>query len=121
MHDIEAHGGEAVCVVADVGERKQVRDIYVGGAGKLMTTLNKNFPTVMDWVGEKMMTTMQMRDEPAHPRADSLADAGSDGQVEGDYPDRHPRHSLYTSGSRHPLMAGVVIAAAMLRGGQRHL
>ena len=104
-----------------------VRDIYVGGAGKVMTTLNKNFPTAMDWVGEKMMTGMQMRDEPARPRADSLRQAGSDGQVEGDYPDRHPRHSLYTPVARHPLMTGVVIAAAgaaaaaMLRGSQRHL
>lgn len=104
-----------------------VRDIYVGGAGKVMTTLNKNFPSVMDKVGSGMMTRMQMRDESAHPRADSLAHAGSDGEVEGDYPDRHPRHSLYTPISRHPLMAGVVIAAAgaaaaaMLQGRHRHM
>ena len=88
-----------------------VRDIYVGGAGKVMTTLNKNFPTAMDWVSEKMMT-LQLRNEPAQPRADSLRQAGSDGRVEGDYPDRHPRRSLYTPVSRHPLMTGVVIAAA---------
>lgn len=102
-----------------------LRDIYVGGAGKVMTTLNKNFPSLMDKVGSRMMSRMQMREESAHPRADSVAHAGSDGRIEGDYPDRHPRHSLYTPVSRHPLMTGVVIAAAgaaaaaMLRGGQQ--
>lgn len=92
--------------------RHPVRDIYVGGAGKVMTTLNKNFPSVMDRVSEKMMTGMQLRDEPAHAREDSLAHAGHDGRIEGDYPDRHPRHSLYSPVSRHPLMAGVLVAAA---------
>lgn len=102
-----------------------VRDIYVGGAGKVMTTLNKNFPSVMDRVSEKMMARMQMRDEPAHERADSLEHAGHDGRIEGDYPDRHPRHSLYTPVVRHPVMAGVLVAAAgaaaaaMLQGRHR--
>src|SRR5690348_11041294 len=56
-----------------------VRDIYVGGAGKVMTTLNKNFPSVMDKISSRMMTAMQMRDETAHARDDSLAHAGHDG------------------------------------------
>ena len=92
--------------------RHPVRDIYVGGAGKVMATLNKNFPSAMDWVSGRMMTEMQLRDEPAQEREGSLAQAGHDGHIEGDYPDRHPRHSLYTPVSRHPVMAGVLVAAA---------
>jgi short-subunit dehydrogenase len=107
--------------------RHPVRDIYVGGAGKVMTTLNKNFPSVMDQVSSRMMTHLQMRDESAHEREDSLAHAGHDGRIEGDYPDRHPRHSLYSPISRHPLMAGALVAAAgaaaaaMLRGTSRQV
>jgi short-subunit dehydrogenase len=103
-----------------------VRDIYVGGAGKVMTTLNKNFPSVMDKISSRMMTSLQMRGESAQRREGSLARAGRDGQVEGDYPDRHPRRSLYTPMSRHPLMTGVIAAAAgaaaaaMWRGNQHH-
>jgi short-subunit dehydrogenase len=92
--------------------RHPVRDIYVGGAGKVMATLNKNFPSVMDRVSEGWMVGMQLRHEPAHQREDSLAQAGHDGRIDGDYPDRHPRHSLYTPVSRHPVMAGVLVAAA---------
>ena len=89
-----------------------VRDIYIGGAGKMMTVLNKNFPSAMDWVSGKMMTGLQLRDEPAREPEGSLARAGHDGSVDGDYPDRHPRHSLYTPAVRHPLMTGVIAAAA---------
>src|SRR6185437_13580512 len=105
-----------------------VRDIYIGGAGKVMTTLNKNFPSAMDWVSGKMMTDMQLRDEPAREREDSLAHAGHDGRIEGDYPDRHPRRSLYTPAARHPLVSGVIAAAAgaaaaaaLMQGRHRHL
>lgn len=89
-----------------------VRDIYVGGAGKVMATLNQNFPSAMDWVSSRRMAEMQLGDEPAQDHEGSLTHAGHDGRINGDYPDRHPRHSLYTPVARHPVMAGVLVAAA---------
>lgn len=90
-----------------------VRDIYVGGGSKVMSSFNKNFPSAMDWVSRKTMFDLQQRKDRARPRPDSLHHPGPGGEVAGEHPGRHPRHSRYTPASLHPLVvAGMAAAAA---------
>jgi short-subunit dehydrogenase len=88
------------------------RDIYVGSASKLMSSLNKHIPSVVDWVNEKFMIDMQLRDERAQLREDSLHQAGSDGRIHGNYKGHVMKTSLYTRASLHPVVTGALVAAA---------
>lgn len=88
------------------------RDIYVGSSSKVMSSLNKHAPGVVDWVNEKFMTSLQLRDERAQPREDSLHQAGSDGKVHGNYKGHVRKTSLYTRASLHPVVTSALVAAA---------
>lgn len=89
------------------------RDIYVGSASRLMSGLARHFPETMDWIGARVMTREQFRDEPAHHQAGALYSAGRQGagRVRGDHPGM-VRPSVYTAVVRHPLLAMGVVAAA---------
>lgn len=101
------------------------RDIYIGGAGKVMSSFNKNFPQAMDWMSKHTMAELQQRNRMARPRRDGLQQAGDGGEIHGDYPDRHPRRSFYTPAALHPVMSGMLAVAAgaataaLIRGGRR--
>jgi short-subunit dehydrogenase len=98
------------------------RDIYVGGAGKFMSTFNKNFPSTMDWVSKTFMFKLQQRNQPAQPRRDGLQQAGYGGHAEAEYRNRYLRHSCYTPASLNPVVRSAVMAvvgfaaAAVLTG-----
>lgn len=89
-----------------------VRDIFVGSGGKMMSSTNKYAPGLMDWVGEKMMTKMQVRDKPARNKADALHQHGEGGKVHGDYEGYVMKTSLYTRAAMHPVLTGAVVLAA---------
>jgi short-subunit dehydrogenase len=102
------------------------RDIYVGGASKIMSAFNQNFPRAMDWVSKTFMVKLQQRNQPAQPRRDGLQQAGYGGRAEAEYPNRYLRHSCYTPASLNPTVRGTVAAAVigfatavLLRGGRR--
>lgn len=100
------------------------RDIYVGGAGRVMSAAQALAPRMFDRVGRAMLG-QQMRDEPPRRPQGSLYGPGPGGRSAGDHPGPVMRHSLYTRGSLHPLttaavVAGVGLAAASLLGGARH-
>jgi len=99
-----------------------VRDIYVGSAARLMSSLGKYAPKATDWISEHVMVPRELRDEPArHPRG-ALDRPGGSGEVYGDQPGFVHPVSVYTRASLHPLLAtglmavsfGVTAAAAML-------
>ncbi|HEY0790574.1 MAG TPA: SDR family oxidoreductase [Chthoniobacterales bacterium] len=96
------------------------RDIYIGGAGKLMSAQNKWAPALMDQVS-KALIPKTFRDEPPRQPAGALHQAGIDGEVDSDHPGPVLRTSLYTRASFHPLGAallmGVVgaVAATVLK------
>ena len=100
------------------------RDIYVGGAGRLLVGAQKLAPRAMDFVGRKMMGT-EFRDEPPGDRRGALWEAGEDGQVWGREPGYTMRTSLYTRAARYPMLSGALLvaaglaAAAWLRGNGR--
>lgn len=88
------------------------RDIYVGGGAKLVSSLNRHFPALVDWMNRGLMAPRQMRDEPARHREGALQAAGDDGHVHGGYAGHVMQSSLYTRASLHPIVTTAVLAAA---------
>jgi short-subunit dehydrogenase len=88
------------------------RDIFVGGAGKMVSTLNKFVPRLVDWINEKVIIKEHFQDKPAKRRKGALYQAGHDGRVRGDYPGHVRRRSMYTTAVRHPVAASLCLAAA---------
>ncbi|MBC5992306.1 SDR family oxidoreductase [Pontibacter cellulosilyticus] len=87
------------------------RDLFIGGGGKIMSSMNKYAPSVMDWVGENMMIDQQKKKQPAQHHEGSLHHHGHDGEIYGNY-DGHVQKSVYTRAKTHPVITGVAIAAA---------
>jgi short-subunit dehydrogenase len=88
------------------------RDIYVGGAARLMSTLGKQMPRTMDRLGESVLAGQQFRDEPPRDPEGTLYRAGSGGRVRGDHPGYVTQTSLYTRAAMHPLLTGGLAVAA---------
>ncbi len=90
------------------------REIFIGSAGKMMSSFQKMAPKAMEWVSRKMMTRQQYRNEPARKRGDALYAAGRDGLVHGDQPGYVMKTSLYTRASLQPVLVGTLLAGAGL-------
>src|SRR5690606_5922083 len=88
------------------------RDIYVGFSGKLMSSVGKQAPGMMDWVGERILMQQELRDEPPRNPEVALYRAGTDGRIHGDHPGRVRKTSLYTRASLHPMITGALLGAA---------
>lgn len=88
------------------------RDIYVGGAARVMSALRKAAPRATDWVNENVMFGQQQRDEPPRDRAGALHRAGGGGHARGDHPGYVRGASLYTRAALHPLLTSAAVAAA---------
>ncbi|WP_431311012.1 SDR family oxidoreductase [Methylobacterium nigriterrae] len=114
---------EVALAILSASEHPQ-RDIYVGGAGRLMSAFQAVAPRTFDRIG-RTMVGQQMRDEPPRHRSGALHEAGDDGEVRGDHPGYVQRRSFYTRAALHPaatgllMTAGVAAAAALMRGGAR--
>jgi len=90
------------------------RDYYIGGGGKLMSSLNKRLPRLVDRLGEAVIPGMSKIDAPSpYDPAGTLYKAGADGRVHGDSK-RLVMRSAYTKASMHPLAAGAAAACAGL-------
>ena len=100
------------------------RDVYIGGGGKLMSSLNKRVPSVMDKVGANFMPQAQIARGPVVDPEGALYNPGQGGQVRGSSP-HHVMRSLYTPASTHTAMSGALLvgfglaAAAALSRSQR--
>ena len=86
------------------------RDYYVGGGGKLMSSLNKHAPAAIDWIGSRM-ARMESSGPPSRPREGSLHAVAVDGEVHG-RPTLMVRRSGYTSPQTHPLSTVAVLTIA---------
>jgi short-subunit dehydrogenase len=100
------------------------RDIFVGGAGKTMSMMERQAPRAFDRMAARMMTKEQKRDEPARDPEGSLWHAGNGGHAHGDHPGHVATTSLYTRASLNPgLTVGVIalgaLALAAAVGGMR--
>lgn len=90
-----------------------VRELYVGGGGKLMATLSQLFPVFMDWYLQKVVTKQQASDRPlteeeslheSHSRAEQY------GHVEQDRMVR--QHSAYNFYQRNSSLILTLLTAA---------
>jgi short-subunit dehydrogenase len=88
-----------------------LRDVVVGGGGRVMTAINKAAPWAMDWINERIMIQQQLSDEPPRDPEGALHKPGKDGQIHGDYPGHVMKTSLYTRASLHPWITAGVLAA----------
>jgi short-subunit dehydrogenase len=87
------------------------RDYFVGGAGKVMSGLNKLLPDLVDWFGANVVTKQSRSTEPSgRDDGGSLRTPTADGQTRGDS-DRLVRASAYTAASVNPMLTGAALAA----------
>jgi short-subunit dehydrogenase len=89
------------------------RDIYVGGAARFLSIVQKLVPQMGDLAGRHMISP-QLRDEAPGDRNGALYEAGEGGQAWGREPGYTMRSSLYTRASMHPVVSGALAAAAGL-------
>lgn len=87
------------------------RDVYVGGGGKLMSSLNKVAPTAVDWVNAHIMPSQEVQaDKASQNPAGGLHQPGVGGRVHGDQPGYVMKKSYYTRASLHPVITGTLVA-----------
>ncbi len=90
------------------------RDVYIGGAGRVFSILNRVAPALMDALS-KTLIPQSFRDEaPRHPEG-ALHQAGIDGVVDSDHPGYVQKTSFYTRASIHPAFS--IVVAALLSAG----
>jgi short-subunit dehydrogenase len=98
---------------------RPTRDLFVGGAGKLMAASKYYMPRLTDKFLERTMIRGQQTARPARPREGGLYETSGDLNERGDYDEATLESSLYTKSALHPfissaLLAGAGVAAAAL-------
>jgi short-subunit dehydrogenase len=96
---------------------RPVRDIYVGGVGRLYPALDAVAPRLLDRLMERTMFKAQRGPGPAG-RHDSLHAPSEDGRVRSRKFGHVREHSVYGAASRHPWLAAAALggAAALVCG-----
>lgn len=95
------------------------RDLFVGSAGVVVSTLNKIMPGVMDHIVRRVLIPGTHSGDPKHSR-DALYQPGDGGRERGHYPGL-VRPSFYTKAKMNPLVTGAatlgagVVAVALWR------
>jgi hypothetical protein len=92
-----------------------VRDIYVGGGGKLMSTTNKYAPGAMDWLEAKTGVAQQKQEgtRAVDPAGSLHRPNAPHAKVRGSNPGHVMETSLYTRATLHPVLAGVAAATGL--------
>jgi short-subunit dehydrogenase len=91
-----------------------VRDQFVGGGAKFMSTMGRYAPRVADKYMEKMQVSGTHSGRPREARADALYEPTFGGEVRGNYEGMTRSTSAYTSASMHPVLAGALGLGATL-------
>lgn len=87
------------------------RELYIGGAGKMMSGLQAHMPRLYDWISEKFMFKAQQGEQlSAFAHNDNLHEAGEDGNVYGSNENADKgRASIYTRASMHPVATAAAV------------
>ena len=101
---------EVAATVLMAAERP-IRDAFVGGASRMLSTLGQRAPRVADWIGEKFLLPGQIGREPPTP-TDNLHHGRSEAKVHGDHQGSVIRPSVYSKAARHPLTTLAIAGAA---------
>ena len=91
---------------------RPVRDAFVGGGGRLISTLSEHAPRTADWITRKFLLPAEQGDRPATP-TDNLHSGRSEARVRGDHHGSLIRPSLYTRAARNPGATMAIAAAAV--------
>ena len=92
-----------------------VRDVFVGGGGKVLSAFGEYAPRFTDFYMENIMIDGQKTDDrvDSNPR-EGLHEAGDASLTErGGYSGHVARSSLYTKASLHPIVAGTAVAVGL--------
>jgi short-subunit dehydrogenase len=92
---------------------RPVRDVVVGGGGRLLTAMGKLAPRMTDHYMKGTMFRQQRAGRPAGLRRGSLYWPTHDGQEQGSYEGVVMRSSAYTRARLSPLRFAVPVAAAV--------
>ncbi len=91
------------------------RDVYVGGGGKMLSTMGEYAPRVMDKVMEAAMFDLQQTDKPKSPvNHKGLYQPSGELKERGGYEGHVAESSLYTKASLHPLITGALLVGSGL-------
>jgi NAD(P)-dependent dehydrogenase (short-subunit alcohol dehydrogenase family) len=85
-----------------------IREINVGGAGRILEVLREVWPTASDWTGRNYLIPQQVGQP--RPRF-SLRPSNQTGNVTGRHPGHVMKTSLYTRAVLHPLVTAGIVAA----------
>jgi short-subunit dehydrogenase len=110
QHAAPVYAPESVAEAILYAATTPVRDLFVGGGGKLVSTMAQWAPRFTDKVVGKMLSSGTHSGRPPKP-GDALHSAGGGLRERGDYPGM-VRNSLYTKASIHPLLTGVAAVGA---------
>jgi len=91
----------------------EVRELYVGGGGRLMALFNQHFPQLSDWFLSKMMPGQQQTNRPADHTNEGLhSTQGGHGERGGISRDHAVReHSAHDVASRNPWLISLILTA----------
>jgi len=89
------------------------RDIYVGSVARLMSSLGKSAPRLMDRISENIMVPREFRDETPRDPTGTLYESGGEGEVYGDEPGFVRPVSVYTEAVMHPVIASLTAGLAI--------
>ena len=101
-----------------------VRDLFVGGGAKLVSSMDKWAPRMTDRFVERMLISGTHSGQPREGK-DALHEPGEGLRERGNYPGM-VRNSIYTRASIHPVLTGVaavgagLLLAALWRGHDNH-
>ena len=90
---------------------RPVRDVYVGGGGRLYPALDAVAPRLLDRLMERTMFSAQRGRGPAGSQ-DSLHAPGDDGRVRNRKFGYVREHSIYGAASRHPWLTAAALGGA---------
>ena len=90
------------------------RDVFIGSAAKVMSSMNRYAPTLTDKYQKATAFNSQKSDRPAEGRGQDrgLHSPGIPLRESGDHPGRVMQSSFYTKASLHPFMTGAIMAGA---------
>jgi hypothetical protein len=91
------------------------RDVFVGGGGKVISTLGRYAPRLADRYMERTMFRQQQRNAPPHA-GDNLGSPSHDLRERGDHPGHVMRSSVYTQASEHPWLTALAVGAIVATG-----
>jgi short-subunit dehydrogenase len=110
QHVPPVYGPEAVANAILYCAATPVRDVFVGGGGKMQAAMGQWAPRLTDWLMENTAIPGMESGRPHRPREEHALDRPSERlATRGDYPG-HVRHSsLYTEASLRPMLAGAAM------------